>query len=43
MSEANFDWDSRKDKENQNKHGVAFNLAQHAFSDPSRIIAEDLR
>lgn len=37
-----FEWDERKDCENQAKHGVAFAAAQHAFCDPQRIIAEDL-
>lgn len=37
-----FEWDDDKDRENQNKHGVSFELAQHAFSDAKRVIAEDL-
>ncbi len=37
-----FDWDLRKDRENQIKHAVSFELAQYAFSDPRRVIAEDL-
>ncbi len=32
----------RKDLENQRKHGVPFAVAQFAFADPNRIIAEDL-
>jgi len=32
----------QKNKHNQEKHGVSFELAQYAFSDPDRIIAEDL-
>ncbi len=35
-----FEWDEDKDKENQTKHGVPFALAQHAFFDPNRVIAE---
>ena len=42
MAEARFDWDPKKDRENQTKHGVAFAKAQFAFVDPSRVIAEDL-
>ena len=42
MAEARFDWDPKKDRENQTKHGVAFAKAQFAFADPSRVIAEDL-
>ena len=41
MSEAQFDWDKNKDLENQQKHGVAFAIAQFAFADPHRVIAED--
>jgi len=37
-----FEWDEEKDKENQKKQGVSFALAQHAFLDPSRVIAEDV-
>jgi uncharacterized DUF497 family protein len=39
---SDFEWDSRKDKLNQEKHGVSFALAQLAFLDPNRIILEDL-
>jgi len=35
-------WDPAKDKENRRKHGVPFALAQFAFADPRRVIAEDL-
>jgi uncharacterized DUF497 family protein len=37
-----FEWDEEKDKENQVKHVVSFALAQHAFLDPRRVIAEDV-
>ena len=37
-----FEWDEKKDFENQAKHGVSFKSAQHAFGDAKRIIAEDL-
>ncbi len=37
-----FEWDDRKDLENQSKHHVSFKAAQYAFLDPQRIIAEDL-
>lgn len=40
---ATFDWDPRKDRANQAKHGVSFAEAQLAFFDPRRIIAEDVR
>lgn len=42
MSKARFEWDESKDADNQKKHGVAFALAQYAFADPCRVIAEDI-
>jgi uncharacterized DUF497 family protein len=42
VATARFEWDPKKDRENQRKHGVAFSKAQFAFPDPSRVIAEDL-
>ncbi len=42
MAKARFEWDPSKDQENQEKHGVAFAMAQFAFADPRRVIAEDL-
>jgi len=42
MKKTRFEWDEDKDKENQVKHGVSFGLAQHAFLDPHRIIAQDV-
>ena len=41
MEKPSFDWDQRKDADNQVKHGVPFVLAQFAFADPRRVIAED--
>lgn len=43
MTKAKFEWDEKKNKENQKKHGLGFEIAQYAFADPNRIIAEDLR
>ena len=37
-----FEWNPEKDQENQKKHGVPFEVAQYAFADPDRVIAEDL-
>jgi uncharacterized protein len=37
-----FEWDDAKEELNRSKHGVGFELAQRAFLDPRRIIAEDL-
>ncbi len=42
MATARFDWDPKKDRQNQKKHGVPFAKAQYAFADPRRILAEDL-
>ena len=42
MAKARFDWDEGKNHENQRKHGVSFELAQLAFTDAKRVIAEDL-
>src|SRR5260370_25777743 len=39
---SNFEWDAAKDRVNRAKHGIGFELAQHAFRDPLRVIAEDL-
>jgi uncharacterized DUF497 family protein len=41
MRKSSFEWDGRKDAENQTKHGVPFAPAQYAFADPKRVIAED--
>jgi len=43
MHKTHFEWDSDKDRLNQQKHKVALSLAQHAFLDPNRIIAKDLK
>lgn len=41
MSKTPFEWDSAKDRQNRQKHGVAFAIAQHAFADPQRVILSD--
>jgi uncharacterized protein len=41
MNKPGFDWDPRKDIDNQGKHGIAFSAAQYAFADPKRVIAQD--
>uniref|UniRef100_Q3ARL0 BrnT family toxin n=1 Tax=Chlorobium chlorochromatii (strain CaD3) TaxID=340177 RepID=Q3ARL0_CHLCH len=43
MKSVRFEWDEEKNKANQKKHQVSFALAQHAFLDPKRIIAEDIK
>jgi len=42
MPSASFEWDPEKDRENRQRHGVSFDLAQYAFADPIRVIAQDL-
>ena len=42
MAKARFEWDAKKDEENQEKHRVSFAMAQFAFADSRRVIAEDL-
>ena len=42
MAKTRFDWDTDKDTENQQKHGVSFRRAQYAFADPQRVIAKDV-
>jgi uncharacterized protein len=37
-----FEWDAAKDSVNRAKHGIEFAVAQHAFLDPLRVIAQDL-
>jgi len=41
MTHARFEWDKKKNIENQLKHGVSFESAQQAFFDPWHLIAED--
>jgi hypothetical protein len=38
-----FEWDDEKDRENQKKHSVSFAVAQRAFLDPKRVIAQDVK
>ena len=42
MVSGEFEWDAGKDRENREKHGVSFGVAQYAFADPSRVIAQDV-
>lgn len=43
MTTAHFEWDDKKNRDNQKKHGVSFDLAQLAFADQKRVIAADLK
>ena len=42
VKSVSFEWYERKNKLNQNKHGISFEEAQLAFYDKNRIIAKDL-
>ena len=42
MEKAKFEWDENKNQKNQEKHDVSFELAQYAFADHHRVIAEDI-
>jgi uncharacterized DUF497 family protein len=42
VAKDSFEWDVKKDIINQLKHGVSFDLAQHAFADQKQVIARDL-
>lgn len=41
MSRLQFDWDPRKDRANQTKHGVSFEEARMAFYDENARVAAD--
>jgi len=42
MSKESFEWNPKKNAANERKHGISFFEAQHAFSDPHRVIAKDI-
>lgn len=37
-----FEWDESKDETNKRKHKISFYIAQYAFADPHRVIADDV-
>jgi uncharacterized protein len=41
VSELRFDWDARKEADNQRKHGVAFEEAEGVFSDEHALLRDD--
>jgi uncharacterized protein len=43
MAKVRFEWDGDKNYENKKKHSISFELAQYAFVDPKRVIAEDMK
>lgn len=42
MIAATFEWDENKNRLNQKKHNLSFEIAQHAFADSDRVIARDI-
>ena len=36
-----FEWDPRKSRENEAKHGVSFEFAKTVFDDPNLVLTED--
>jgi uncharacterized DUF497 family protein len=38
MRDDEFEWDNRKAKRNERRHGVTFELARLVFDDPNRLI-----
>ena len=41
MSQIRFEWDSRKEKSNEKKHGISFEEAQAVFFDEQALLFED--
>jgi uncharacterized DUF497 family protein len=41
MNEIRFEWDARKAKSNEKKHGVSFEEAQSVFFDEQALLVED--
>lgn len=41
MTEIRFEWDSAKAESNKRKHGISFQTATLAFSDPLRLTEQD--
>ncbi len=41
VAQFTFEWDAEKNRDNRVKHGIDFAMAQFAFADSRRIIAED--
>lgn len=39
----NFEWDEKKNSENQAMHGVSFEQAQYVFAVPNLIVLKDMR
>ena len=41
MSQIRFDWDPRKARSNEKKHGISFEEAQSVFFDEQALLLED--
>ena len=42
INSTTFEWDENKNRLNQKKHNIPFEIAQYAFLDKKRVIAKDL-
>jgi uncharacterized DUF497 family protein len=42
MNDLSFEWDDEKNKLNQEKHGISFEVARFVFNDPGKVILPDL-
>ena len=40
--DSSFEWDERKNRQNEEKHGVSLEKAQKAFLDPDKLIIKDI-
>jgi uncharacterized protein len=39
--QADIEWDENKNRANLQKHGISFEIAQHVFTDPKRVVVLD--
>lgn len=42
MGRVRFEWEEKRNRQNQEEHKVSFGLAQYAFADLHRMVAEDV-
>jgi len=42
VPEITFEWDEKKNKQNQQRHGITFEDAKFVFNDPFKVILPDL-
>ncbi|MDR1574412.1 MAG: BrnT family toxin [Treponema sp.] len=41
-NDLSFEWDDEKNKLNQERHGISFEVARFVFNDPGKVILPDL-